>query len=245
MRKLVYLCLFSFLLALTPQVAGASHLSRAEVFNDAVPGANANMMALPAWIIELIETAVDQVLKAMNLALMRLQNENINLMNAAKLLESKIHSEGMQQMMETGQKMKGLYEKYYDDLRNVKDIIVTIATLKDLVETERDFIRLYAEILAMVNSHDVFSAAEIELIVGSSDKVFTSATTNIAEVETVIESFKTDMTDAERLILIKGINHRINSDMVNMKQMRNSVVQIIARRNSTETNSMRQLFYTH
>lgn len=243
MRKLIYLCLISFLLSVTPQVAGASHLSRAEVFNYTAAGANVKMMALPTWITELIKTAVDQVLKAMNLALMRLQNKNINLMNVAKLLESKIHSEGMQNLMETGQKMKDLYEQYYDDLKRVKDVIVTIATLKDLVERERDFIALYADILDMVNNNEVFSAAEIKLIVSSSDRVFTNATTSIAEVETVIESFKTDMSDAERLILIKGINNRINADLMSMKQMRNGVLQIIARRNHTESNSIRQLYY--
>lgn len=204
---------------------------------------NAQMMAMPDWIVKLIKASVDQVLKAMNLALMRIQNKNIDLMNIAKAAESIIHSEGMQKAIETGKKMKDLYEKYYDDLRRVKDAIVTLATLKDLVKTEQKFMEDYGQILKMIQENNVFTAAELDYITRASATVLENAMKSIEEVNMVITSYKTDMTDADRLILIKNINDRIGRDQMIMQDLKNKIASVIMVRKNTDANSI-ELFFT-
>lgn len=202
----------------------------------------AEMMAIPEWIVKLIKAAVDQVLKAMNLALMRLQNKNIDLMNIAKAAESIIHAEGMQKLMDTGKKMKALYKKYYDDLRRVKDAIVTIATVRDLVETQKDFMADYQRIIEMINTGTIFSPDEIDYITRASATILDNAIKNINDVTSIIESFKTDMTDADRLMLVKNMRNRIDQDKVSMEQLKNNVTAIVLMRSNPQKDNIRLLF---
>jgi hypothetical protein len=203
---------------------------------------NSKMMAMPDWIVKLIKTAVDQVLKAMNLALMRLQNKNIDLMNIAKAAESIIHSDGMQSLMKVGKDMKALYEKYYDDLRRVKDAIVTIATVKDLVETQKGFISDYQRIIEMINAGTIFSPDEIDYITRASARILDNAIKNIDDVTAIIESFKTDMTDADRLLLVKDMRNRIDRDKVSMEQLKNNVTAIVLMRSNPQEDNIRLFF---
>ena len=203
---------------------------------------DAAMIAMPEWIVKLIKAAVDQVLKAMNLALMRLQNKNIDLMNIAKTAESIIHAEGMQKLMDTGKKMKALYKKYYDDLRRVKDAIVTIATVRDLVETQKDFMADYQRIIEMINTGTIFSPDEIDYITRASATILDNAIKNINDVTSIIESFKTDMTDADRLMLVKNMRNRIDQDKVSMEQLKNNVTAIVLMRSNPQKDNIRLLF---
>lgn len=241
MKKLVII-LLTCLPLLAPVGAEASHISRAEVYTYAPNGLMQD--ETPNWIVQLIKTVTDQVLKAMNLALMRLQNENMDLTNAAKLIESTIHSEGLQNVVNAGKEMKDLYEKYYDDLRIVKDAIVTIATLKNMVETERALFQDYLAILDMVNKYSVFSPKEVDYIVKASQTVFENAVINIEEIQGVTTSFKTDMTDAERLTLIKQINARIEQDRRTIQVLKGEITRVVIFRIAPENgDNLRNLFY--
>jgi hypothetical protein len=203
---------------------------------------DAEIMAIPEWVVKLIKAAVDQVLKAMNLALMRLQNKNIDLMNIAKAAESIIHAEGMQKLMDTGKKMKELHEKYYDDLKRVKDAIVTIATVRDLVETQKDFMADYQRIIEMINTGTIFSPDEIDYITRASAAILDNALKNIDDVNSIIESFKTDMTDADRLILVKNMRNRIDRDKISMEQLKNNVTAIVLMRSNPQEDNIRLFF---
>ena len=249
MRKSLIAVILKMLIALPPVGAGASHRPVSEVYvwtpkGQVLASGKAEMMMVPEWVVKLIKAAVDQVLKAMNLALMRIQNKNIDLSNAAKVAESIIHSNGMKELMKVGNKMKDLYEKYYDELKRVKDAIVTLASIKDLLETEKRFVEDYAQILKMVNSNDVFKANEIKFITDASAQILTNARANIADVKMVIESFKTDMTDAERLLLVKNMNQRIDNDRVVMRDLKSKVENIIMIRRTPDANSI-DIFFTN
>ena len=175
--------------------------------------------ALPQWVIQLLKTAADQVLKALNIALQRLQNKEIDETNEAKIFEASIHSRFIKNIVTKGNEMRDLYKTYYDELKAVKEVIVTIGELRDLVKQEADFIRVYQGILDVIAS-GVFQEAERDYILGLAGQILDGARANVADVKELITGFSTTMQDADRVTIIKGVNARISADLVRFRSLR-------------------------
>src|SRR6478736_3622396 len=73
------------------------------------------------WVV--IRAAIIKAIKAMDLAVQRLQNKTIWLQNAQKTLENTMSKLQLDQITDWVEKHNEQYGKYFDELKTVKDAI--------------------------------------------------------------------------------------------------------------------------
>src|ERR1700733_12667965 len=76
-------------------------------------------------ILDIIKQGVTKVIKAVDLKLQRLQTETIWLQNAQKVLENAMSKLHLDDIADWVQKQKDLYQGYFDELWEVKEVIGT------------------------------------------------------------------------------------------------------------------------
>ena len=197
---------------------------------------------MPQFIIQILKTAADQILKAINIALQRLQNKEIDETNKAKIIEAGIHARWLKDIVTAGNKMRELYDNYYQELRTVKEVIVLIGELRDLVQQEADILKAYRGILEVIGS-GVFRLDEQESIASLAQDLFNGAKANVEDVRHLITGFGATMQDADRVTIIKEMNQRIAGDLIRMRALRNELASVVGVRTHKEQDTNIELFF--
>ena len=78
-----------------------------------------------AQVLEIIKAAITKVIKAIDLKIQRLQTKTIWLQNAQKVLENKLSKFKLDEIAQWTEKQRQLYQKYYDELWQVKNTLAT------------------------------------------------------------------------------------------------------------------------
>ena len=228
----------------SPSVAEGHFIEQRHIYlADAVMLATpaSQMKAMPDWVIKLLKAAADQVIKALNIALLRLQNKEIDETNKAKIAEAVIHAKWLKEIVTIGDNMKDLYEKYYDELKAVKEVVVLIGELRDLVRQEKDFLTTYAAIIGSMGNA-VFTTEERAFVVEHANNILTAARSNIGDIKSLITSFETTMQDADRITIIKTVNRKLSADLATMNQLRSELAMVIGVRQQNEVSEVELLF---
>lgn len=199
-------------------------------------------MVLPQFIIQILKTAADQILKAINIALQRLQNKEIDETNKAKIIEAGIHARWLKDIVTAGHKMGELYHQYYAELRSVKEVIVLIGELRDLVQQEANILRAYRGILEVIGS-GVFRLDEQEYIASLAQDLFQGAQAHVEDVRNLISGFGATMQDADRVTILKEINQRMAGDLVRMRALRNELASVAGVRTQHEQDTNIERFF--
>lgn len=177
------------------------------------------LMAIPEWVIQIIKTAVDQVVKVLNIAIQRLQNTKIKEMNALKVAEGIIHSKGIKKAIEIAKKGRDLYDKYYEDLKVAKNIIKTIQGIFDLATLERKFLAEFGDIIHMLNT-TTFTANEIDFLTRTATAILDKATNNITDIkEMVLALSDLSMDDKDRLQLVLDTREKLHAELTHMRRL--------------------------
>src|SRR5579862_678983 len=79
--------------------------------------------AQPAAIIAVIQEGITKVIKAVDLKIQRLQTQTIWLQNAQKEIENVMTKLKLDEISDWVQKQKDLYQEYYNELWQVKQVI--------------------------------------------------------------------------------------------------------------------------
>ena len=206
-----------------------------------VAAMNMRKKVLPEFIVKLLKAAADQVLKAINIALQRLQNKEIDETNKAKIAEAAIHATWLKDIVKVGNQMRGLYETHYEDLKAIKEVVVTIGELRDLVQQERDFLQVYKAILEIA-AQGVFPLEEQEFIISLAGQILEGARQNLKDVKSLISNIGMTMQDADRVAIIKQVNRRLADDLVRMRGLRNELAMVVGIRSEQEINNLLQLY---
>src|SRR5687767_4806526 len=77
-----------------------------------------------AGIAEVIKAGIVKVIKAVDLKIQRLQNETIWLQNAQKTIENELSKLRLGEIADWVEKQRTLYADYFDELQQVKNLIV-------------------------------------------------------------------------------------------------------------------------
>lgn len=188
------------------------------------------MVSIPQWIVKIIKAAVDQVIKAMNLAIQRLQNSKIKEMNALKVAEAIIHSKGIQKGIDIAKKGRDLYQKYYDDLKVAKNIIKTIQGIFDLATLEKTFLSEFGEIINMLST-GTFTPDEVDVLTRTANAILDKATHNITDIKNMVLALaELSMDDQDRLQLVLNTRDKLHSDLTYLRKLRRDVGYIAAMR---------------
>ncbi|HRJ29774.1 MAG TPA: conjugal transfer protein TraI [Cyclobacteriaceae bacterium] len=185
-------------------------------------------------ILEIIRQGVKKVIKAVDLMIQRLQNKTIALQNAAKVLENKLSKLKLNEIAEWTERQRQLYKKYYDELWKVRNTIAAYKRIKQILERQEQIIEEYRFTWRMINQDKHFSREEIDYMYRVYTGILNESVYNLDQILLVINSFKTQMTDAKRLEIINKAGDQIEQNYADLKQFNNQNIQLSMNRAKDE-----------
>lgn len=195
-------------------------------------------------ITEVIKAGVKKVIKAVDLKVQRLQNKTIWLQNAQKVLENQLSKLKLSEIADWTEKQKALYGKYYQELWQVKSAIAYYQQIKDLIKLQASIVSEYKSAWKCFQQDTHFSTEEKTYM----SKVYTGmleeSIKNLDQVLLVVNSFKTQMTDGERLELLTNAAAKIQTTANDLKQFNQQNIHLSLQRShsSEELQTLKQLY---
>jgi hypothetical protein len=207
----------------------------------AMPAREAKAVPL---IAEVIREGIVWVLKAVNLMMQRLQNETLWLQNAAKYVENKLHALKLTEIADWTDKHKALYQKYYDELWKIRSTLATYHRISIIVQRQEQIVRQYQFTWSMVSQDGHFTSSEIEYMYNVYTGILKESVYNVDQVLMVINSYRTQMSDAKRLEIINQAADGIEKNYSDLQQFNNQNIQLSINRakDQHEVNVIKKLY---
>lgn len=186
-----------------------------------------------AQIIDLINQAVVKVINAIDIKVQQLQNKTILLQNAEKQLENKMALGQLNDISGWLDKEKNLYAGYYDELKKVKQVIADYELVKRITRQQAALVNEYRAAYNQFRQDKNFSAGEI----GNMERVYSGilqeSVRNLDEVLLAVNSLSTQMSDAQRLLIIHKAATALQHNLDDLRQF-NSNNALLSRLRSKE-----------
>lgn len=181
-----------------------------------------------------ISSTVGRVIRAIDLEVQRLQNQTIWLQNAQKALENQLSKLKLAEISDQTKKQKELFDNYYQELQTVKSVIAYYERIKDMTEKQAALVSQYNHAWNLLRSDPHFSAEELSYMQKVYSGILEESVKNLDEILVVINSFKTQMTDAKRLELIDKAADRVDTNCSDLKTFNNQNYTLSIQRANSE-----------
>lgn len=191
-------------------------LSSATILVSLPKGADAQFV-----VGSVISSTVGRVIRAIDLEVQRMQNQTIWLQNAQKALENQLSKLKLTEISDWSQKQKDLYAGYYQELETVKSVIAYYGRIKDMTTKQASLVSRYSQAWALLKSDPHFSVEELDYMQKVYSGILQESVKNLDEILVVINSFKTQMTDAKRLELIDKAADRVDTNCSDLQEFNN------------------------
>jgi hypothetical protein len=214
-------------------------LSAVSVFVSIPKGADAQIV-----VSQVISETVGRVIRAIDLEVQRLQNQTIWLQNAQKALENQLSKLKLTEISDWSQKQQELYKGYYDELWQVKSVITNYERIKDMTEKQAALVSQYNHAWNLLKADKHFSADELKYMGSVYSGILQESVKNLDEILVVINSFKTQMSDAKRLELVDKAANRIDTNCSDLKEFnsQNQILSIQRARDANEVLSLKKYY---
>jgi hypothetical protein len=198
--------------------------------------------AINIW--KIIKEAVIKVIKAVDLMIQRMQNETIALQNAAKVLENKLSKLKLDEIADWTERQRQLYKEYYDELWRVRNTIAMYKRIQKITARQVQIVNEYKFIWEMLRKDGHFTRSELDYMYRVYTGMLNESVQNIDQILLVINSFKTQMSDAKRLEIINATGERIEQNYADLKLFNSQNIQLSLNRakDEHETESVRKLY---
>lgn len=194
--------------------------------------------------VGLVTGIIKKVIVAIDLKVQRLQNQTIALQNAEQVLENKLHLGSLDDISGWLSKEKELYAQYYQELAQVKSYIADYDEVKRLIKQQGQLLSEYqsARNLMALDTH--FSPAELRNITNIYNGIMEESVRNIDEVLTAVNNFSAQMSDGERLEVIRHAAGQIQNNLNDLRQFnrRNTRLSVLRARSEQDKQQVRKLY---
>jgi len=200
--------------------------------------------AVPIAILEIIKKAVVKVIKAIDLKIQRQQNKIIWLQNAQKVLENTMSKLKLDEISDWTEKQRAQYQVYFDELRKVKLLITYYQRIRDITERQVKLVQEYQKAWSIIQRDKHFTAQEVQYMGKVYTGILNETVKNIDQLAIVINSFKTQMTDAKRLEIIGEVGDRVEENYSDLRAFNTQNAVLSAQRAKTQADAeyIRQLY---
>lgn len=168
--------------------------------------------------IGIIKEILIKIIKAIDLAVQKVQNKTIWLQNAQKALENSMSKLKLDEISGWVEKQRTLYKDYFEELQKVKNIIAYYQRIKDLTQKNILLVDAYKKAFALFKQDQHFTAAEIAYMEKVYSGILEQSAKNIDQIFIVINSFSTQMSDAKRLEIIDGAAEQVDKNYADLVQ---------------------------
>ena len=195
-------------------------------------------------VLEVIKAGVKKVIKAVDLKVQRLQNETIWLQNAQKALENQLSKLRLQEIADWTGKQKELYASYYNELWEIKTAIVYYKRFKDLTEKQVAIVDEYKWAWNLLKQDKHFTPEELKEMEKVYSGILEESVNNLDQLLMIVNSFKTQMTDAKRLEMINAAANKMDNLYSDLKQFntQNSKLSIQRSKSLEETVKLKEIY---
>lgn len=191
--------------------------------------------ATPIAILEIIKAAVKKVIKAVDLKIQRLQNKTIWLQNAQKTLENTLSKLKLDEISDWTEKQKEQYRKYYDELAQVKAIISYYQRIRDITKKQLRLVDEYNRSWSLIRQDSRFTAKEVVYMEKVYSGILDESLKNIDQINLIIKSFTTKMSDAKRLELVNNAADQVDANYSDLVQFNRQNILLSLQRAKTDT----------
>jgi len=192
-----------------------------------------------APIFGLVTAAVKKAIKAIDLKIQRLQNKTIWLQNAQKEIENTLSKLKLNEISDWTEKQKELYQKYFDELNQVKSIISYYKRIRDITEKQARLVSEYQRYWALFLQDSHFSDNELDYMQKVYGGILSESLSNMEQIFTIIESFSTQMSDAQRLKLINDAADRIDENYTDLNTFNKQNIMLSLQRAKTKSEALK------
>lgn len=195
-------------------------------------------------VVEVIKAGVKKVVKAVDLKIQRMQNETIWLQNAQKVMENQMSKLRLTEIADWTERQQELYGKYYTDLWKVKSAISYYQRIKEVTTKQVFLVDEYKKAWSLVQQDKNFTRDELDYMQDVYYGILKESAKNLDQILLVVNSFKTQMSDAKRLEIINDAADRIDINYNELKQFNyQSIVMSLQRSKSQEEIATVQRLY--
>lgn len=202
-------------------------------------GANAQLA-----IAEVIKAGMKKVIRAVDLKVQRLQNQTIWLQNAQKVIENQLNKLKLGEISEWTERQRKLYADYYVDLVKVKSVIAGFKKVRDIVGTQGAILQEYKWATSLFAKDGHFSAEELLGMEEVHQGILKESVKNLDQVFLVINSFRAQMSDGQRLEMIAGVEKAMEENFSDLKRFNdeNIALSISRARSSLEVKKLKEAY---
>lgn len=169
-------------------------------------------------ILEIIKAGIKKVIKAVDLQIQRQQNKVIWLQNAQKVLENTMSKLKLDEIGQWTEKQREQYRSYFEELNKVKLLITYYQRIRDISQKEVLLVQEYQRAWRTVRGDRNFTADEVEYMGRVYLGMLDQTVKNIEELTIVVNSFRTQMSDAKRLAIIHTVAERVDGNYNDLLQ---------------------------
>lgn len=200
--------------------------------------------AVPLAILEVIKAGVKKVIKAVDLKIQRLQNQTVWLQNAQKVLENALSKLKLEEISEWTMKQKEQYAKYFEELHKVKMLISYYQRITDITEKQARIVSEYQRAWSLVRQDKHFHASEIDYMAKVYSGILSETLKNIDQLSLVVNSFRTQMSDAKRLEIIGEVAVSVDENYTDLKTFNreNAMMSLQRAKGQHEIEFVRKLY---
>lgn len=191
-----------------------------------------------------IGSIITAVIQAIDVGVQKVQTQTIYLQDAQRVLENTMSQLKLNDIASWLQKEKDLYDKYYQELWQIKSYITYYDRIKDIINKQKLLLQEYNHASSNFSKDSHFSAAELSSMAQVYSGLLSQSGENLNQLNLVINAFVTQMTDAQRLHVIDEVGGKIDknySDLLEFDQ-RNMMISLQRSRDENDLNMVKQLY---
>jgi hypothetical protein len=142
------------------------------------------------------------------------------------------------------QKQKDLYQEYYNELWQVKQVINDYDKVKNIISLQTKIINEYNSAYALFKHDKNFSASEISWMSNVYSGIINESLKNVEQALLVVNALVTQMSDGERLKIIDNANSGMQKNYDDLKQFNAQNIQLSLQRaaENNDAGSVKQLY---
>ncbi|HEU5052357.1 MAG TPA: conjugal transfer protein TraI [Hanamia sp.] len=185
-------------------------------------------------IAQIIKEGIKKVIVAVDLKIQRLQTKTIWLQNAQKVVENKMSKLKLKEISDWVQKQKDLYQNYFDELWKVKEAVSTYHRIKEIINEEASLVKEYHLAWNGVRQDGHFNSDELTYIGKVYTGILSQSLENISRLDLVINSFMTQMSDANRLEIISSTAVAMQKNLDDLRQFNSQNIGVSLQRSKDQ-----------
>jgi hypothetical protein len=195
-------------------------------------------------IAEIIKEGVTKIIKAVDLKIQRLQTQTIWLQNAEKELENTMSKLKLDEITDWVEQQKELYQEYYNELWQVKQIISDYDKVKTIIQLQEKILSEYNSAYALFKQDKNFTASEISYMSNVYSGILNESLKNVDQLLLVINAFVTQMTDGQRMNIINNASKNMQKNYNDLKQFNSQNIQLSLQRGAenNDVESVKKLY---